>query len=61
MRTVSIDAFNIVEIEHGDVERIWSIPEEYLPLMLVIPIMMLIGLVILAIHRKGNNDDYESY
>ena len=61
MRTVSIDAFNIVEIEQGDVERIWSIPEEYLPLMLVIPIMMLIGLVILAMHRKGSNDDYDNY
>ena len=61
MRTVTADAFNIVEIEHGDSERVWSIPDEYLPLMLVIPIMVLIGLVILSLNRKGNEDDYESY
>ena len=60
-RTVTANAFNIVEIEHGDVERVWSIPDEYLPLMLVIPVMLLIGMVILALNRKSDEDDYESY
>ena len=60
-RTVTADAFNIVEIEHGEVERVWSIPDEYLPLMLVIPIMLLIGLVLLSLNRRQNDDDYESY
>lgn len=60
-RTVTADAFNIVEIEHGEVERVWSIPDEYLPLMLVIPIMLLIGMVLLSLNRKSDGDDYESY
>ena len=60
-RTVTANAFNIVEIEHGDVERVWSIPDEYLPLMLVIPVMLLIGMVLLALNRKSDEDDYESY
>lgn len=61
MRTVTADAFNIVEIEHGAIERKWSIPEEYLPLMLVIPVMVLIGLVLITLNRKSDGDDYESY
>ena len=61
MRTVSFDAFNVVEIEHGDVERVWTIPDEYLPLMLIIPIMLLIGMVLLSLNRKSDRDDYESY
>ena len=61
MRTVTADAFNIVEIEHGEVERVWSVPDEYLPLMLVIPIMLLIGMVLLSLNRKSDGDDYESY
>lgn len=60
-RTVTADAFNIVEIEHGEVERVWSVPDEYLPLMLVIPIMLLIGMVLLSLNRKSDGDDYESY
>lgn len=60
-RTVTANAFNIVEIEHGDVERVWSIPDEYLPLMLVIPVMLLIGMVLLSLNRKSDGDDYESY
>lgn len=61
MRTVTADAFNIVEIEHGEVERVWSIPDEYLPLMLVIPIMLLIGLVLLSLNRKSDDEDYDNY
>lgn len=61
MRTVTADAFNIVEIEHGDVERVWSVPDEYLPLMLVIPVMLLIGMILLSLNRKSDGDDYESY
>lgn len=60
-RTVTANAFNIVEIEHGEIERKWSIPEEYLPLMLVIPVMVLIGLVLISLNRKEDGDDYESY
>lgn len=60
-RTVTANAFNIVEIEHGEVERVWSIPDEYLPLMLVIPVMLLIGMVLLSLNRKSDGDDYESY
>lgn len=61
MRTVTADAFNIVEIEHGEVERVWSVPDEYLPLMLVIPIMLLIGLVLLSLNRKSDDEDYDNY
>ena len=60
-RTVTANAFNVVEIEHGDVERVWSIPDEYLPLMMVIPVILLIGLIILSLNRRQNDDDYESY
>ena len=60
-RTVTANAFNIVEIEHGDVERVWSIPDEYLPLMLVIPIMLLIGMVLLSLNRKSDDEDYDNY
>jgi len=60
-RTVTANAFNIVEIEHGEVERVWSVPDEYLPLMLVIPVMLLIGMVLLSLNRKSDGDDYESY
>ena len=60
-RTVTANAFNIVEIEHGEVERVWSIPDEYLPLMLVIPIMLLIGMVLLSLNRKSDDEDYDNY
>ena len=60
-RTVTANAFNIVEIEHGEVERVWSIPDEYLPLMLVIPIMLLIGMVLLSLNRKSDGEDYDNY
>lgn len=60
-RTVTANAFNIVEIEHGEVERVWSIPDEYLPLMLVIPVMLLIGMVLLSLNRKSDDEDYDNY
>ena len=60
-RTVTANAFNIVEIEHGEVERVWSIPDEYLPLMLVLPIMLLIGMVLLSLNRKSDDEDYDNY
>lgn len=61
MRTVTADAFNIVEIEHGETERVWSVPDEYLPLMLVIPVMLLIGMVLLSLNRKSDDEDYDNY
>ena len=60
-RTVTMTAFNVVEVEHGEVTREWSIPDELLPLMLVLPTMLIIGLLVLSLRRGTDEDDYDNY